>query len=178
MSPHLTLHIVCLWLFFIPIAVANATPVLVRRIPLCSKPIRTKWLWKHKTYRWFIFGVLLATLVWWLAIDKWSYIIFSSKIFHFWVSDFSPYVVSAWLWFSALLGDSIKSYRKRRFGVPSWWPFPPWDQIDYIIGACLLTSRYINRSLIDVLILCLVWWIMSAISHYVAYLLGLINTKQ
>ena len=40
----------------------------------------------------------------------------------------------------ALIGDLAKSFIKRRLNVPPGKPWFPWDQLDWIAGAMLLSS--------------------------------------
>lgn len=40
----------------------------------------------------------------------------------------------------ALIGDLVKSFIKRRLDKPSGRPWFPWDQLDWIIGAIVLSS--------------------------------------
>lgn len=40
----------------------------------------------------------------------------------------------------ALLGDMVKSFIKRRLDKPSGKPWFPWDQLDWIAGAIVLSS--------------------------------------
>ena len=40
----------------------------------------------------------------------------------------------------ALIGDLAKSFIKRRLDVPPGKPWFPWDQLDWIAGAMLLSS--------------------------------------
>jgi CDP-2,3-bis-(O-geranylgeranyl)-sn-glycerol synthase len=40
----------------------------------------------------------------------------------------------------ALLGDAVKSFVKRRLDKPSGKPWFPWDQLDWITGAIVLSS--------------------------------------
>ena len=40
----------------------------------------------------------------------------------------------------ALMGDLVKSFIKRRLNVPPGKPWFPWDQLDWIAGAMLLSS--------------------------------------
>ena len=40
----------------------------------------------------------------------------------------------------ALAGDLVKSFIKRRVNVPPGKPWFPWDQLDWIMGAMLLSS--------------------------------------
>jgi len=40
----------------------------------------------------------------------------------------------------ALTGDLVKSFIKRRLDIPPGRPWFPWDQLDWIMGAMLLSS--------------------------------------
>jgi CDP-2,3-bis-(O-geranylgeranyl)-sn-glycerol synthase len=42
----------------------------------------------------------------------------------------------------AIIGDTVKSLIKRRFGVAPGKPFVPWDQIDFVIGAWFFHQIY------------------------------------
>jgi CDP-2,3-bis-(O-geranylgeranyl)-sn-glycerol synthase len=41
----------------------------------------------------------------------------------------------AWVGGFAMVGDALKSAVKRKLGVTPGKPFPPWDQLDFILGA-------------------------------------------
>ena len=77
------------------------------------------------------------------------------------------------LGFGALFGDSVESFIKRQMGIKpgrSWFPF---DQLDYIFGGLLFSSLIVQLSLINYLIIVIVWVIIHLLGSYVGYLLGL-----
>ncbi len=83
-------------------------------------------LGEHKTIRGFLFGTLFAGLLFQL-LDY-------SGINSLGLPWFYGYVVG----FSALVGDSIKSFVKRQLDISpgkAWFPF---DQIDWIIASLLI----------------------------------------
>jgi CDP-2,3-bis-(O-geranylgeranyl)-sn-glycerol synthase len=48
------------------------------------------------------------------------------------------------LGFGALSGDLIESFFKRRLNMPSGWLWAPFDQLDWIIGAVILSGFYVS----------------------------------
>jgi CDP-2,3-bis-(O-geranylgeranyl)-sn-glycerol synthase len=122
--------------FFIPAYAANMLPVFVRKLPWLNYPL-DGWIKFHgerllgvnKTVRGFVFGVLGGGVV---ALVM--------QIFSFPIT---------WVWglilgFSALLGDAIKSFFKRRVHIKPGGTWIPFDQLDFIIvcyGATLLGNN-------------------------------------
>lgn len=173
-SSHILILISCM----IPAMIANATPVIVRKIPILQYPIRESWLGAHKTWRWLISGTIVGTIIGYILLSSIQSQIINSWILHFYANNISPLLMSFLLSFGALFGDSFKSYWKRRYHIPSGQPFIPRDQIDYIIGTFMLTCWWINWSYLDFIIMCVLGWILSYSTHYLWYLLWLINTKH
>ena len=48
---------------FLPAGIANASPVLFKRVQFLNYPVCEKFLGNHKTWRGLFFGILMATLV-------------------------------------------------------------------------------------------------------------------
>lgn len=173
--------VIALW-FFAPAGFANAAPVLANKIPLINKwytPMDfgksyrgKRVLGDNKTWRGFCFGVLIATLTYFLQRYLYVQIDF---IRDFISIDYST--ASIWLGFllgvGALLGDAIESFIKRQFNVPSGEAWFPFDQIDYIIGGILLSSLIIALKPIQNITILMVWFGLHLVSSYVGYLLGL-----
>lgn len=173
--------ILALW-FFAPAGIANATPVFAKRIPYLRKwktPLDfgksfkgKRILGDNKTWRGFCFGVILASLVFWL--QKYLYIhndLISSLI----KLDYAslPIGLGILLGIGALLGDAIESFFKRQLRIPSGEAWFPFDQIDYIIGGILLSSLVITLTPLQNVTVLLVWFGLHLVSSYVGYLLGL-----
>lgn len=171
-------HILIVLGCMIPAMIANATPVLVRHIPFWWQAIWLAWLGAHKTWRGLISGTVVGTVVWYYILTQLWTMMSHSGILHFYVHGVSLWLLAFLLSFGALVGDAFKSYRKRRNHIPSGEVFMPWDQIDYIMGAFVLSCWCINWSYIDFMLMCVLGWWLSYSVHYLWYLLGLINTKH
>lgn len=50
----------------------------------------------------------------------------------------NPYIFGGLMGSGAMIGDLLKSFIKRRLKFPSGSPFPPFDQLDFIIGALFM----------------------------------------
>lgn len=131
--------------FALPIFVANMAPVIVSRIPILNKPIDGGRLWRgkpilgsHKTWRGLVAGILFAIVVIYAQTairmpEGFSLVDYQAP--NIWVLGF---LMGA----GALVGDAIKSFFKRRVGKVSGAPWPPFDQIDFIIGGLLAAWAY------------------------------------
>ena len=49
--------------------------------------------------------------------------------------EFNPVIFGLLTGGGAMLGDILKSFFKRRLNIKSGRPFPPFDQLDFIVGA-------------------------------------------
>ena len=78
-------------------------------------------LGKGKTVRGFCVGIFTAVLTACIqSVVKYT---------------FNPLVFGLLMGSGAMLGDMTKSFLKRRLNIGSGRPFPPFDQLDFIIGA-------------------------------------------
>lgn len=175
------MHYILSWLFilylFLPTFLANAAPIIVKNIPLLrsfKKPISEKYLWKNKTYRWFIAGILFWTMVSILqyyftqfgfvdtVIEKYFEVITSLEI-----------AIIAWFLqgFWALLWDAVKSFFKRKIGIKPGEPWPIFDGIDYVLWSAILFAPIFFPSIIWVIFLCCIWPIASLIANIGAYII-------
>ena len=73
----------------------------------------------------------------------------------------------------ALLGDLIKSFAKRRLNKMQGEKFWPWDQLDFIIGATLLSSLVQVPRWEYVAIVFVLAPIMHPLTNWGSYQLGL-----
>lgn len=140
-----------LFYFFLPAGVANMSPVLMRkRWQKLARPIDGNRHWRgqhifgaHKTWRGLvaatIFGGLFWLLEYWLAAEfpvTLSWAPFNLRIFPWWFG----FLFGA----GAIGGDLVKSFLKRRFTVGPGVSWVPFDQIDFVIGAALVASFFVN----------------------------------
>lgn len=150
--------------YFLPPMIANASPVLLRggrpvdgeRRFIDGKPL----LGPGKTWQGVIIGVYMGTL------SSLPISVYLESIIHM-VNGFAASI-------SALLGDMIGSFIKRRLGIPRGEPLPFLDQLDFALTASLYywlvdpgfrRPDYLFYSLLLVLVL-------HITTNNVAYVLG------
>ena len=156
------IQILQLFYHFLPAYFANMTPVFARQINFLSKPVNERLLGSHKTWRGIISGILVAILV--------SFLQFKTQ------SNLQLYNYDNWLLFGflmgsgALLGDLIKSFFKRRVGIKPSQRWIPFDQIDFVIGAIVLTTPvYFVGWFESVVVIVLTFFLHVATNHVAFY---------
>jgi CDP-2,3-bis-(O-geranylgeranyl)-sn-glycerol synthase len=90
-----------------------------------------------KTFRGLIGGTLSG-----IAVGLLLQLIKNST--HIGVPSFEPLSVLAALSLGAMLGDLTKSFFKRRLGMDRGDPLPIVDQLDFVIGAWVLTYAFFS----------------------------------
>ncbi len=73
----------------------------------------------------------------------------------------------------AMLGDLIKSFIKRRLNYKSGQKFFPWDQIDFLIGATLLSSLVQVPPLKFVIVILILSPIIHLLTNWGSYKIGI-----
>lgn len=169
--------------FFLPAGVANSAPVIAAKIPGLknfNQPIDFGLKFRgirvfgdHKTIRGYLAGILISIVL--VYIEKLIYMNseFIQEISYVDYSETNVFIFGFLLGFGALLGDSIKSFFKRRVGIKpgkSWFPF---DQIDYILGGLLFISFYVNLPVQVYLYTLIVWFLLHLITVFIGYHLGI-----
>jgi CDP-2,3-bis-(O-geranylgeranyl)-sn-glycerol synthase len=112
------------WLY-LPALVANAAPILLAKLPVRRASIWPAGLGANKTWLGLVGGVAAGALTGWLQVGL------------------TPWPFDPWTWvgwsalisFGALAGDAVKSFFKRRIGIPPGGAWPVVDGIDYVAGA-------------------------------------------
>ena len=110
-----------------------------------------------KTFRGLIFGIGIGTLAFGLIQGNLKLAFFMAV--------------------GALLGDLIKSFAKRRLNKMQGEKFWPWDQLDFIIGATLLSSLVQVPRWEYVAIVFVLAPIMHSLTNWGSYKLGLKNVS-
>jgi CDP-2,3-bis-(O-geranylgeranyl)-sn-glycerol synthase len=172
-----------LW-FMLPAACANTAPILAAAVPFLKTwdaPMDFGKSWRgqrifgsHKTWRGLLSGIIVATLVLWLE---------KQSIIHYgWALPMNTYLdyttVPVWLVgplfaIGALGGDAAKSFLKRRRGIESgkrWFPF---DQLDYIIGAILVSLPFVIFPVSVYIWMLVLWFGVHILATYVGWRLKL-----
>ena len=180
MDSVLSVIISSFWLF-LPAGIANMAPVFFAKVPFLAMPIDfNKKLWgapifgSHKTYRGFLVGVIFAIAT--VYLQKLIY----PEPSGYTLVDYSS-VNGLGLGFlmglGALGGDLVKSFFKRRLKIPSGWVWAPFDQIDWIIGALLLSSIVIDFDKKYVFAAIILFGLLHPIVNLIGYSLKIKSNK-
>lgn len=167
--------------FMLPACVANMMPVLVKKLPVLNYPLDggktffgKRITGDHKTWRGLIFGVLAAVLIALLQMILAPYLSVYLLIEYSFVNTV---VVGLLLGSGALIGDAVKSFVKRQIKISEGKSWPPFDQIDWIIGAFIFTEFYFSLSPVILLGALLLLAPLHPLMHYLGYILGLTKEK-
>lgn len=170
--------------FLLPAAMANVAPVFAAAIPQLKKydmPIDggKKWrgkeiLGSHKTWRGIISGIIAATLTLWLQqilFERFDWAKYASANLNY--SELPLLILGPAFAIGALGGDAIKSFFKRRFSIKSGESWPPFDQLDYIIGSILITLPFAVLSISQYLWIVIIWFVTHLVVSFIGYKIGL-----
>lgn len=162
---------------FLPAGIANMAPPIANKVPGLNRwrtPMDFGKSYRgirifgdHKTWRGFVsgticgtvYGIFLHAVHYHTTYSLWWFLLFCA-------------VLSA----GALLGDAIKSFFKRRSRVKpgaSWFPF---DQLDYIIGALVLTVPFHTFSLPMMGVIAITYFVGHLAASYIGYKIGTKDT--
>jgi CDP-2,3-bis-(O-geranylgeranyl)-sn-glycerol synthase len=127
----------------------------------------------HKTFRGFLAGLTIGTLV--SVAEQILLETFRSSSPFVSGMHFSPNpLLGLVLSFGALVGDLADSFIKRRLNLPPGSPLPVIDQLDFVAGA-LLFALIIGQmpSPLITLIVIIITPPIHLLTNFLAYLLGL-----
>ncbi|MBU1202559.1 CDP-archaeol synthase [Patescibacteria group bacterium] len=168
------------WLF-LPAGAANMMASLSRWIDFLDCPVdfgkslKNKRIFgNHKTWRGLFFGMIAAVLVAYLQVrfytpDKFYYIYDYTKL-----NFLALGILSA---SGALLGDLFRCFIKRRKNIMPGTLWFPYDQIDWIAGAIITMSFYIQISWQNAIAAVALSIIIHPLINYICFLLKLQKNK-
>ncbi len=170
--------------FLLPAALSNSAPVFAAAMPVLKKfdaPIdggrkvgNQDIFGPHKTWRGIVAGVVVATLVLWLqqlAAENFAWAqAFTGDVNY---ADLPVLILGPAFAIGALGGDAIKSFFKRRIGIESGKSWPPFDQLDYIVGSLLVSLFFVILSPAQYLWIFIIWFLVHLLASFVGYKLGL-----
>jgi CDP-2,3-bis-(O-geranylgeranyl)-sn-glycerol synthase len=162
-----------LWFIF-PAYCANAAPVIFgggkpmdfNKKFFDGKPL----LGSHKTFRGFLAGIIVGTLVG-LA----QTIIFEQVLFEYGSQFQYSILLGFMLSLGALTGDIVESFIKRRLNCSPGSSLPVADQIDFILGAFLFSIPVLPPSILSAVIILLVTIPIHLLTNIGAALLKMKN---
>jgi len=165
-----------LWFIF-PAYCANAAPVIFgggKPMDFGKKFFDGKpFLGSHKTFRGFLAGIILGTLVG-LA----QTIIYEQVLFEYGSQFQYSILLGFTLSLGALTGDLVESFIKRRLNRSPGSSLPVADQIDFILGAFLFSIPVLPPSLLAALIILLVTIPIHLLTNLGAALLNMKNKRK
>lgn len=158
---------------FLPAGIANASPVLFKRVSFLNYPVCEKFLGSHKTWRGLFFGVVMATL----AVYIQTKIQIPEKFTLMDYAEINPLILGPLLGAGALIGDMIESFFKRKIGIAPGKPWVPFDQIDWIAAAALFSLPYTDLRLADAFVAIIIFGLLHPIFNLISYFLKLQKVK-
>ena len=162
-----------MWFIF-PAYCANAAPVIFGGGPQMDfgkkfsdgKPI----LGSHKTFRGFLAGLIVGTLVGVVQTLLYEHVLFEYG------SQFSYSILLGFmLSLGALVGDLVESFAKRRLDRPPGSSLKIADEIDFILGAFLFSLPISPPSWLAALIILLITIPIHILTNLGAALLNMKN---
>lgn len=177
--------LVALWIL-VGAAAANMTPVFVAKAPLLrdwkapldfglkfrGKPL----MGRNKTWRGLICGTIVAVIV--VALQQALLRALDTDI-NINGADFTelPTVLfGALLGSGALIGDAVESFFKRQYGITPGDKWPPFDQIDFLIGASLFTYAVAPLTAVQYIFLLIIGFVGHLIASYIGFKVNLKDT--
>ncbi len=160
--------------FFLPAYFANMAPVLFKWIPFLNKPVHSKLFGKNKTWRGLIIAPLIGTLIFWL--QKYFHTQGFQALSLIDYADFSL-LFGFLLGLGAILGDLVKSYYKRKNKIKEGRLWPLWDQLDFVLGALILSFLIYIPKADTIVVLVLLSPILHVVVNHLGYYLGIRKVK-
>lgn len=163
-----TVRLLELVYLLLPCYAANMAPPFVKYWRGWNRPIDRARLGSHKTVAGFALGVIAGILV-----------AFAQSSLS-WPTTLWP--TDAWLYIGlaqglgAMSGDAVKSYFKRRLGIAPGERWVPADQLDFVVGALLLTTWLVPLRWVDVGAMLVITFLADIAVNRIAFRLGIRDT--
>ncbi len=156
-------------LILLPPMIANMVPTLLK-MKYWNNPINEKIFGKNKTWRGFGGAIVAGTL---------SYFVLVKVNMIALLGNFNYIILVGFLFsLGAIGGDLIKSFFKRKIGIQAGESWVPWDQIDYVLGAIILTYFVYEYEFSQIIFMLVLGGIISALAHRVGYIVKINSAKQ
>ncbi len=161
--------------FMLPAYLANITPPLLKKINFLNYPLHEKLFGNHKTYRGIVFAVIIGMLIFYLQQVLFQYDFFKNIS----LINYNEYslLLGFLLAIGAMFGDLIESFIKRRLNILPGQRFIPWDQLDFVIGALILSYFIVPLSFIDIILILIISFILHIIFNHLGYYLKVNKNK-
>lgn len=144
MASVLNIIAAAVWLM-LPAYAANMAPVFAARykfveplnipVDLGIKIGKRRLFGAHKTVRGFVVAIIAAVFTILIQTVLFSYSTYLQEISVIFYAGVNLAYYGVLLGAGALFGDLVKSFFKRRVGIPAGKDWHPFDEIDFVIGA-------------------------------------------
>ncbi len=156
----------------LPSYFANMCPVLFKWVPFGGKPISVKLFGSHKTWRGFYTGYLGALLILYLQFYLQKQGIIKSFTFLDY-QNINIFLYAFAFGIGAIVGDTLKSFIKRRIGIGPGQPWIPFDQLDFVVFALIFLAPFYIPPLENILAILIITPFLHFLMNFTAYLLKL-----
>ena len=171
------------WLY-VPAGLANMAPVIAKNIPVLkrftqpldmNKTFHGKRVFgSHKTLRGLLAAIIVGMSAGFLQVAFYNVFAWpSTNITPLDYSSLNVALVGGVLGFGAIFGDAVKSFFKRQVNIPpgkNWFLF---DQVDYVIGAILVSLPFFQLPIAQYVFITLVGILLHPIINVISWLLRL-----
>jgi CDP-2,3-bis-(O-geranylgeranyl)-sn-glycerol synthase len=154
--------------FMVPAYLANMAPPFVRFWRGWNHPINRRWLGDHKTVVGFGAGLIVALAATFLQ----SRIYGPSRL---WPADDWP-IIGIAFGLGAMGGDCFKSFLKRLRGIPPGRPWIPMDQLDFVLGALIVTLPWVHLPWSDIATILIASFLGDLVINQLAFWMGIRST--
>lgn len=156
-------------------------PVIFKWIPLLEYPMDGGRTWRgkrilgdNKTWRGFSVGILAAIGV--VALQQ----LFAEQFFSIAPLDYTqvnPWALGFALGFGAMGGDALESFLKRQRNIKPGEAWVPWDQIDWITGAVLMSLFAVALPIEAAIVAIVVFGALHPVINLIGYWLKIKKNK-
>lgn len=171
----------CIYLM-LPAYISNMAPVFVKKIfnfmavpldfdkTINGKPI----LGKNKTFRGVFFATFSGIAAALLQHYLYRYEFFRQLSFF----DYSNWLLFGFLMgFGAIIGDSVKSFFKRRIGIGPGQRFMPFDQIDFVLVGLIFVMPVFDLTFKILFVSLGISFLLHILSVHLGFYLHIRNEK-
>lgn len=166
--------------FALPMYIANMLPVIGKKIPLLGCPLDggilfrgKRLLGKNKTWRGLVLGGVGGIVVVYLQQYFQANTKFAQDLSLLDYAVIDPITLGLAMGAGALIGDALKSFFKRQFNKKPGAPWPPFDQIDFIVIGLILSSFVYFPGWNIILIILIITPVLHVGVNMISYKLGM-----
>jgi CDP-2,3-bis-(O-geranylgeranyl)-sn-glycerol synthase len=162
--------------FFVPAYIANMSAVYARKYDVLNVPLdfglyikQDCVFGKNKTWRGLLFGVLAGEITFLIQLLLSRMDVFPALFSY----SQLPILLGALIGLGALLGDAVESFVKRRLRIGPGQKLVIWDQIDFVLGAGLVTLTLWYQYWLAFIISLAIILVVTVLIQRIAFMIGI-----